>query len=159
MALMRALKWMKHGIALAWSFSIWSDRATGAASMPPAASSSDHPSGDRHREALSAVGSWHRAPPLIDPSCAIARHWLPLQRGSASGWPRTLHHRAASARLEPGAPASFEWWLIDAHPASTRAIWALSPGCVGSGSPQLSVEQAPRRFDLERQVRRAMTLI
>jgi len=76
------------------------------------------------------------AHPLIVPKLPrIARHCGYLSTGVAQWVASALINELRSCP-DLGAPAAFEWWLIDAHPPSTGQLGLIWLVC-GSDPPQL----------------------
>jgi len=124
----------------------------------------------RHGAAFHAPGGIQQRPPQWDANCERFRRWTLAESGHplidaqlrelrASGYLSNRGRQWVASHFinELRLPWTwgarfFEWWLIDAHPALNTGNWAYLAG-VGS-DPRSFGAAAPRRFDLERQVRR-----
>ncbi len=134
---------------LLWrEFFLWSEQHHGVAFHAPGGIQQRPPEWDADRERFVR---WTRAEsghPLID---AQLNELLTTGYLSNRGRQWVASHFVNELRLPwTWGARFFEWALIDAHPALNTGNWAY---LAGVGSDPRSFGGAPRRFDLERQVR------
>ncbi|MCT0199327.1 hypothetical protein KQ313_06510 [Synechococcus sp. CS-1325] len=141
-------EWLKQ--ELLWrEFFLWSEQRHGAAFHAPGGIQNRPPPWDADRERFAR---WTRAEsghPLID---AQLRELLATGYLSNRGRQWVASHFINELQLPwTWGARFFEWALIDAHPAVNTGNWAY---LAGVGSDPRSFGGQPRRFDLERQLRR-----
>lgn len=141
-------EWMKQ--ELLWrEFFLWSEQRHGGAFHAPGGLQNRSPAGVENHELFVR---WTRAEsghPLID---AQLRELLATGYLSNRGRQWVASHFVNDLRLPwIWGARFFEWALIDAHPALNTGNWAY---LAGVGSDPRSFGGAPRRFDLESQLRR-----
>ncbi len=140
-------EWMKQ--ELLWrEFFLWSEQRHGDAFHAPGGLQNRPPDWNADRERFVRWTRGDAGHPLID---AQLNELLTTGYLSNRGRQWVASHFVNELRLPwIWGARFFEWALIDAHPALNTGNWGY---LAGVGSDPRSFGGAPRRFDLERQVR------